>query len=254
VNNSMKLVVSCALFGGACNQPQPSPARASKAPTESSARAATSPSVAPISPSAAASGVPMPTSKHTWNFDRDTGGTAPQGFSFARTGDGRPGEWVVRSEAGAPSGGNVLAQLDADSTDYRFPIAVANQPLLRDGRVSVRCKPVSGRVDQACGLVFRYQDADNYYVTRANALESNVRLYHVVGGHRKEFASWSGKVSTGAWHAFRVDAKADHFEVYWDGKKIIDAHDTTFAAAGKAGVWTKADSVTYFDDLEISSS
>jgi hypothetical protein len=179
---------------------------------------------------------------------------APQGFSFGRTGDGRPGQWVVRSEAGAPSGGNVLAQLDTDRTGFRFPLAVADAPSLRDVRVSVRCKAVSGQVDQACGLAFRFQDADNYYVTRANALESNVRLYRVVKGDRQQFASWSGKVSTGTWHALRVDAKTDHFEVYWDGAKIIDARDSTFTGAGKAGVWTKADSVTYFDDLEISPS
>jgi hypothetical protein len=145
-----------------------------------------------------------------------------------------------------------LAQTDADSTDYRFPVAVANEPLLRDLHLSVRCKPVSGQVDQACGLVFRFRDADNYYVTRANALENNVRLYHVVKGDRRQFAGWNGKVSSGAWHSLRVDAKGDHFEVYWDDKKVMDAHDTTFSEPGKVGLWTKADTVTYFDNLSVS--
>ena len=141
--------------------------------------------------------------------------------------------------------------MDADETDYRFPVAVANQPRLRDLRVSVRCKPVSGKVDQACGLVFRYQDEFNYYVTRANALENNVRLYHVVNGNRRQFAGLNGPVVGGVWHELKVEAQGDRLEVYWDGQKVIDAHDPTFQTAGQVGVWTKADSVTYFDDLNV---
>jgi hypothetical protein len=189
-----------------------------------------------------------------WAFDDDALGGSPPGFAFGRTGSGRAGKWVVQVDPTAPSGKNVLAQLDADDTDYRFPVAVANEPLLRDGSVSVRCKSVSGSVDQACGLVFRYHDPDNYYVTRANALENNVRLYHVKNGSRQQFAGWNGTVSTGRWHALRVEAKGDHFEVYWEDKKIIDAHDSTFPDTGKIGVWTKADSVTHFDDLQVRAT
>jgi hypothetical protein len=188
-----------------------------------------------------------------WNFDKEVAGKAPPGFTFSRTGNGKLGRWVVYPENGAPSGANVLAQLDSDGTDYRFPIAVANEPLLRNLRLSVRCKPVSGKVDQACGLVFRYRDENNYYVTRANALEDNVRLYSVVNGKRYQFASWSGHVSSGTWHELRADANDDRFEVYWDGNKVIDASDKTFADEGKIGLWTKADSVTYFDDLVVEA-
>lgn len=188
----------------------------------------------------------------TFTFDADAAGRPPKGFELGRTGGGAPGRWVVQAVKDAPSGPNVLAQLDADGTDYRFPVAVADGTSLRDARVQVRCKPVSGRVDQACGLVFRYRDVDNYYIVRANALEDNVVLFHVVGSVRREFKSWDGKVASGAWHALRVDAKGDHFEVWFDGKKVMDAHDSTFKDAGKAGVWTKADSVTYFDDLTVS--
>jgi hypothetical protein len=193
-------------------------------------------------------------SDHQWSFDSDTANAQPPGFSFGRTGGGRQGRWNVIADPGAPSGTQVLAQLDTDDTDYRFPIAVADEPLLRDGSVSVRCKSVSGSVDQACGLVFRYRDANNYYVTRANALENNVRLYHVKSGDRRQFAGWSGTVSTGKWHTLRVEARGDHFEIYWEDKKIIDVHDATFRDAGKIGVWTKADSVTYFDDLTAKAS
>ena len=188
----------------------------------------------------------------TWSFDKDSVGMAPSGFTFGRTGNGRPGRWIIQAEKDAPSGPNVLAQVDTDAVDNRFPIAVAKEPSLRDLRLSARCKPVSGRLDQACGLVFRYRDENNYYITRANALEGNVRLYYVKEGRRHQLASWDGEVGKGMWHEIRVDARGDHLEVYWEGRKAIDAHDITIRDAGKIGVWTKADSVTYFDDLSVS--
>ena len=190
-------------------------------------------------------------SARRWDFEDGQENGTPSGFSFARTGRGRLGRWVVTTETDEPSGSHVLAQLDADATDFRFPIAVANEPLLADLRLSVRCKPVSGDVDQACGLVFRYQDENNYYITRANALEQNVRLYRVVNGNRQQLANGSGAVTSGAWHELRVEAQGDHFSVSWDGKEIIDAHDQTFPNAGRIGLWTKADSVTQFDDLKV---
>ena len=183
-----------------------------------------------------------------FDFDSDKPSETPQGFSFGRTGKGPPGKWVVQAVDDAPSGKNVLAQTDADRTDYRFPIAYTG-PELKDLRLSVKCKPVSGKVDQGCGLVFRLKDADNYYVTRANALENNVRLYHVVKGERRQFAGWNGKVASGKWHDLAVEAQGDHFQVFYDGQKVMDAHDKTFTDAGKFGVWTKADSVIQFDDL-----
>jgi hypothetical protein len=185
-----------------------------------------------------------------FNFDADPVGTPPDGFVFGRTGGGTPGKWVILAVKDAPSGGNVLAQTDTDSTDYRFPVAFT-APELKDLRLSVHCKPVSGKVDQACGLIFRVKDADNYYVSRANALENNVRLYHVLRGKRVQFAGWNGKVTSGVWHELAVEAQGDRFQVFFDGKQVIDAHDNTFLDAGKFGVWTKADSVTYFDDLTV---
>jgi len=184
----------------------------------------------------------------SFGFDSDALGKAPGGFDLGRTGGGAQGVWVVEAQPDAPSGPNVLAQTSADTTDYRFPVAFTGPPM-KDLRLSVRCKPVSGKVDQACGLIFRVKDADNYYVTRANALENNVRLYHVVAGKRVQFATWQGAVKSGAWHELAVEAEGDRFQVFFDGRKVMDAHDSTFADAGKFGVWTKADSVTYFDDL-----
>jgi len=190
-------------------------------------------------------------SAKTWDFQGDKVDEAPAGFSFGKTGQGRPGKWVVRTDPSAPAGDHVLAQVDTDDTDYRFPVAVADAPALKDLRLDVRCRQVSGKTDQACGLVFRYQDENNYYVTRANALEDNVRLYQVVKGRRRQFAGWDGKVARQTWHALAVEARGNRFQVFFDGKPVIDAKDDTFKDAGKVGVWTKADSVTYFDALSV---
>lgn len=188
----------------------------------------------------------------TWDFQSDKVDEAPAGFSFGRTGRGRPGKWIVRVDPTAPAGDHVLAQVDADDTGDRFPVAVADAPALQDVRLEVRCKPVSGKVDQACGLVFRYRDENNYYLARANALEDNVRIYHVVGGRRRQFAGWDGKVAGQTWHALAVEARGNRFKVSFDGKQVIEAQDDTFKDAGKVGVWTKADSVTHFDALSAT--
>ncbi len=185
----------------------------------------------------------------TWHFDSLPVGQPPAGFAFGRTGGGRVGHWIVQSAPDAPSPPNVLAQVDSDRTDYRFPVAAAPSPTFTDGSVSVRCKPVSGRVDRACGIVFRYRDENNYYLSRANALEDNVRFYYVKNGRRIQLANWSGNVTSGVWHELRVEFQGDHVAVYWDGTKRIDAHDRTFSSPGRVGVWTKADSYTLFDDL-----
>ncbi len=192
------------------------------------------------------------TAARSWTFQDDQADTPPAGFSFGRTGNGKLGKWVVRVDPSAPAGDHVLAQIDADGTDYRFPVAVADAPVLKDLRLEVRCKPVSGKTDQACGLVFRYQDENNYYVARANALEDNVCLYHVVTGRRRRIGGWNGKVSGGVWHALAVEARGEKLKVIWEGKPVIDVADDTFRQAGKVGLWTKADSVTYFDALSVT--
>ena len=188
----------------------------------------------------------------TWTFQDDMLDAPPAGFSFGRTGGGRPGRWVVLVDASAPAGDRVLAQVDEDRTGYRFPVAVADAPILEDLRLEVRCKQVGGKTDQACGLVFRYQDQDNYYLARANALEDNVNLYRVVKGHRRQIMGWNGKVSGGVWHTLAVEVRGDQLKVIWEGKPIIDVADRAFRQAGKVGLWTKADSVTYFDALSVT--
>jgi hypothetical protein len=113
----------------------------------------------------------------------------------------------------------------------------------------VKFKSVSGKEDQAGGVIWRCQDADNYYIARANALEDNVTIYHTIKGNRTSFKNIDTKVAPGVWHTLRVEFKGNKFAVIFDGKKVIEATDDSFAEAGKVGVWTKADSVTLFDDF-----
>jgi hypothetical protein len=197
----------------------------------------------------------------TVTFDQDTVGAPPKDFSTALTGQGKPGVWVVMKDSQSPERGNVLAQTDADPTDYRFPVCVLDAVTAKDVDLSVKFKPVSGRGDQAAGLVWRYRDRNNYYIVRANALEHNVVLYKVQNGRRtdlplKGVGRTYGKkitVPSGVWSTLRVVATGQLFEVYFNGEKLYEVEDGTFADAGKVGVWTKADSVTYFDDLSVAA-
>jgi hypothetical protein len=190
------------------------------------------------------------------DFSNDTAGQPPAGFEFGHTARvGSPGKWIVQEDGG----NKVLAQVEADSTRNRFPVAVVSDVSAADVDLSVRFKPISGRVDQAAGLVWRYRDQDHYYIVRANARENNVVLYKVEGGTRTDLplkgeGRTYGKkaaVPNGQWSTLRVVATGPRFEVYLNGAKLYEAEDTTFTSPGKVGVWTKADSVTQFDDLTV---
>ena len=185
------------------------------------------------------------------DFENVTSGALPPGVTTALTGGGGPVAWSVLDDPTAPAGPKVLAQTSRDRTDNRFPLAIFSQPTPANLDVAVRFRPVSGEVDRAAGIALRLSDANNYYVVRANALEDNVRLYKVVGGRRSQFAGADAKVTSGVWQELRFKLEGSRFEVFLDGKSLYIASDTTFAAAGRVALWTKADSVTYFDDLRI---
>jgi hypothetical protein len=190
----------------------------------------------------------------TWNFDRDAVGKLPANFSSALTGHGTIGHWEAMKDDTAPSPPNALAQTSADATDYRFPLAIADDTSYKDFSLSVKFKTLSGKVDQGAGLVFRLRDKDNYYIVRANALENNFCLYHVIKGRRVQFAGANFKVTPYAWHAIKVEARGNEFKCFYDGQLKITAKDDTFKDAGKIGLWTKADSVIHFDDLTVEES
>ena len=185
------------------------------------------------------------------DFEKDEVGKPPRGFSFALTGQGKAGVWLVRKDDQAH--GNVLVQTDADSTGYRFPVAVYDAVTAKDVDLSVQFKAISGKGDQGAGLVWRYRDQNNYYVTRCNALEDNCTIYRVVNGRRREFLNHNVKVPSNVWHSIKVEATADHFVVTYDGAKVLDAKDGTFKETGKVGLWTKADSVIAFDGFSITA-
>ena len=188
-----------------------------------------------------------------WDFEGLKSDAPLQGLSFVRAGKGPLGNWVIQEALDAPSGTHVLAQLNDDRTDYRFPMAISDGPLLRNVQLSVSCKFISGKIDQAGGLVFRYRDENNYTVVRANALEQDIQLFKVVDGSRASFARWKGPVTAGVWHHLRVTVRRHRFTIYWDGQQVLESHDKAAPRAGLSGLWTKADSVTFFDDFEIES-
>lgn len=200
-----------------------------------------------------------PTKEVTIDFEQAEMGKTPDGFTTALTGGGGPAAWVIEEDASAPAGGKVLAQTSTDDTNKRYPLCVYDSVSAKDVTVTVGFKPVSGEVDQAAGIVWRYQNKDNYYVVRANALEDNVVLYKTQDGVRSDLkvkgtdAGYGVKaeVPKGRWSTLSVMAAGDSFVVSIDGKPLFEVVDQTFTEPGKVGLWTKADSVTRFDKLVI---
>jgi hypothetical protein len=192
----------------------------------------------------------------TVNFDDMKTGAAPPGWTATQTGKGS-GKWSVEKDESAPSKPNVLKQ----SGQATFPVCLKNDANLKDGFVEVKFKPISGKEDQAGGVIWRAKDSNNYYIARANALEGNVVLYKTVNGKRSPLDIVGRKggygvketVASGQWHTLRVEFAGNKFSLLFNGKHLFDVEDTTFTEAGKVGVWTKADSVTLFDDFTYGS-
>ncbi len=197
----------------------------------------------------------MGVTEHVKPRDRFRGhatGAAPAGWTATLTGSGDP-KWTVESDETAPSKAKVLKQ----SGRATYPLLLKNDSSIKDGFVEVKFKAVAGSQDRAAGIVWRARDANNYYVTRANALEDNVVLYKTVNGIRSplDIVGRKGgygsdiKVPANVWHSLRVDFNGPRFRVSYNGKQLFEVEDSTFADAGKVGLWTKADSVTLFDQI-----
>jgi hypothetical protein len=187
-------------------------------------------------------------SAETVNFDGAKSGAPPSGWTSAKTGKGEP-KWTIEKDDTAPSKTNVLKQ----SGEATYPVAIKDDSNLKDGFVEVKFKPVSGEEDQAGGVIWRCKDADNYYICRANALENNVRIYHFIKGKRTQFKGLNLPVAPNQWHTLRVNFSGNRFAVIFNGKELYVAEDDTIRDAGKVGVWTKADSVTLFDDFSYGT-
>ena len=184
----------------------------------------------------------------TINFDSDKPGALPGGWQQGVTGKGTP-KWAVQADGGAPSKPNVLQQ----SGSGTFPWCVMPKTAVENGFVEVRFKPISGLEDQAGGVIWRWKDGDNYYVARANALENNVSLYHTTAGRRITIKYVDAPVPVNTWHTLRVEFSGKRIKVALNGKTYIELEDSHITGSGALGVWTKADSVTAFDDFSYGS-
>jgi hypothetical protein len=191
-------------------------------------------------------------SNHAISFEGTQTGAAPEGWTSTLTGSGDP-KWTVESDETAPSKSMVLKQ----SGRATYPLLLKNDSSIKDGFVEIKFKAVGGSQDRAAGIVWRAKDANNYYVTRANALEDNVVLYKTVNGGRspldidgrKGGYGTEVKVPADTWHSLRIDFSGWRFRVSFNGGQLFEVEDSTFADAGRVGLWTKADSVTLFDQI-----
>ncbi len=255
MRRTLALLPALALAAGCHDPPSSAGASGGPAPTHAATTGSAAPAsttsaaAAPTPTTSAAAGPTAPELAH-FAFDKDAVDKEPPGFELGKTG-GKAGKWRVVAEPTAPSPPHCLAQLDADGTEGRVLTAIAAEPSIKDARVSVRCKPVSGKIEQACGLVVRFKDEKNYYVARASAVDKDVNVYVVKDGKRTSLGGWKGANFGDAWHELRLDVKGDKIALSWDGTQVFEASDKTLDA-GRVGLWTRADSVTYFDDLSIT--
>src|SRR5262249_7174449 len=176
------------------------------------------------------------------NFDKDTAGKLPESAEVFS------GTWEVRAETDAPSPPNVLCQ----SATADFPAIRLGDKLFADLTVTVRFKPVSGKDDQAAGIIFRVQDKDNYYILRANAEEDNVIFFRYGSGRRTTLKEGDAKVPSGQWQELKLEVEGNRFRGFLDGQLVVETTDDAYKVGG-VGLWTKADSVTYFDDLRVTA-
>lgn len=196
------------------------------------------------------------------DFEEMDVGLQPTGFSTALTGDGGPANWVVEPRDASSGEANVLVQRSNEKINYRFPLCVYEDFVAKNVELTVRFRPMFGQIDQAAGMVWRYRDTNNYYVARANALEDNVVLYKMEDGKRSDLRpTGSGLFAYGKtaavpmdqWSTLRVVVIGEKFSVYLNDEHLFDVEDETFPEGGRVGLWTKADSVTSFDDFTITA-
>jgi hypothetical protein len=196
-------------------------------------------------------------SNHAVSFESTRSGVTPEGWTSTLTGSGNP-KWTVESDPTAPSKGKVVKQ----SGRATYPLLLKNGTSIKDGFVETKFKAVAGSEDRAAGVVWRAKDANNYYVVRANALEDNFVLYKTVDGRRSPLDIVGRKggygvsvpVPANTWHSLRVDFKGSRFTASFNGKPLFEVEDSTFTEAGIVGLWTKADSVTLFDEMSYGET
>jgi hypothetical protein len=196
-------------------------------------------------------------SNHAVSFESAQTGVTPEGWTATLTGSGNP-KWTVESDETAPSKAKVVKQ----SGRATYPLLLKDDTSIKDGFIEMRFKAIAGSQDRAAGVVWRAKDANNYYVARANALEDNFVLYKTVNGTRSPLDIVGRKggygvsvpVPANIWHSLRIDFKGTRFTASFNGKQMFEVEDSTFTDAGKVGLWTKADSVTLFDEVKYDET
>ncbi len=196
----------------------------------------------------------------TIDFDSARPGALPPGWTAVTPGAGAPPGWRIVRDPSAPSPPQVFAPISSGAAG-RCPLAILEKTTVKDGDLSVKVKPVGGAEDRAGGLVWRYRDPKNYYLVRANALENNIVLYKVEDGKRTALSARGARpaiygvkhaVPANQWSVLKVQFRGPLFSVYFNHKRLFEVQDSTFRQAGKVGLWTQSDSITYFDDFRIA--
>jgi hypothetical protein len=196
-------------------------------------------------------GYSLESTPHVWSFDDDPPKTLPAEFQVGALFDGRPaGEWKLIQTDQAKSSPHVLAQLMGKGAEHAYKTVLINGTTASDLELQVSLLPIDGKADMGGGLIWRATDDRNYYLTRANPLEQNIRIYRVVKGIRHLLKNFDQIIDVRQWHTLRVSAKGCQAQVFFDDKPVFDLCDQTFTT-GRVGLWTKSDAVTYFDDLKL---
>jgi hypothetical protein len=187
----------------------------------------------------------------TIDFDHYETGKLPESFIPMLSGDGAKIDWEIREEPTARSGTKVLAQTSTELLPSHFPLLIYDSLSAKDVSVTVQFKPVSGTMDQAAGVIVRFQDPNHFYIARADALKNEIQLVTVTNGAHHPLARADHTVLTGEWHTLRLVVQGNHFQVFFDGASLLTADDDMYEQAGKVGLATQSDGITIFDDLAI---
>lgn len=254
----MRLIhLCCCGLGGfllACQAAPPASPRAAAPLVESAAES--KPELATV-PRAAEAGLPSPThSARSYGFEEAAPGSVPAGFTLFSHGPGRPAVWQILAVEQAPEGNHVFAQLDDDDTNHRYNLALSPDPALDDVTVSVRGKAVSGTRDRSFGVVARWQPDGSYYLARCNTSPwgSNLRIYRFIAGARQQLAEAEVDAKPNEWYTLALTIRGDALTAQWAGRDVLSIRDPQIPAAGRCGVWTKAEAVSYFDALTVTPS
>jgi hypothetical protein len=189
----------------------------------------------------------------TLSFKGAKVGELPKGWTAAKTGKGEGSVWKIVEDDTSPDGGKALAQVSPDGPNPLFNLCLANEPKVADVDLTISFKAIAGKRDQGGGPVWRYQDANNYYVCRMNPLEDNFRVYKVVSGKRMQLGTADVEAPAGKWHTIRVVHRGDHIECSLNGKPLLDVKDEAVKGSGQIGLWTKSDAQTQFAGIKLTN-